>query len=244
MIRLTHALALVLALAAPAAAQTGRMYGIVTDPSGAVLPAVQIQATMKDGAGETIRSVPTDGRGAYALESLTPGSWALTMSLPGFETATHRVTVQTGDSLEWSATLQLGALQETLTITTGADSEPRRTEASVAAPPAAATPAPAPPRPGLIRVGGSIKPPRKIVNVNPVYPAELAAQGVSGVVILQGVIGPDGFMREITTLRSPNDALTLAATGALNGWQFTPTLLNGAPVAVRMTATFNFQQQF
>jgi TonB family protein len=236
-------LALILALAAPAAAQTGRVSGVVTDPSGAVLPAVQIQATMKDGAGETIRSILTDGKGTYALDNLTPGSWALTMSLPGFETAARRATVQASDSLEWSATLQLGTLQETISITAGADNGPRRVEASVPAPPA-----PTPPRasalPGVIRVGGSIKSPRKIVNVNPAYPAELAAQGVSGVVILQAVIGPDGFMREITTLRSPNDALTLAATGALNGWQFTPTLLNGAPVAVRMTATFNFKQPF
>ena len=63
-------------------------------------------------------------------------------------------------------------------------------------------------------------------------------------VILQAVIGSDGFVGEITTLRSPNEALTTAATGALNGWQFTPTLLNGTPTPVRMTVTFNFQQQF
>jgi periplasmic protein TonB len=246
MVRITLCLALVIGLAAPAVAQTGRVYGVVADESGGVLPAVEIRATMIDGGGETIRSVATDGKGSYDLGNLAPGSWTLTMSLPGFQTATRRVTVQTADSLEWSPTLELGSLQETITITTAAvNDEPRVRETPVPVPvPAVVGPQPAPLRAGApIRVGGSIKPPRKIVHVNPVYPAELAAQGVSGVVILQAVIGPDGYVRDITTLRSPHEGLTLAATGAFNGWQFTPTLLNGVPVAVRMTGTFHFQQQ-
>jgi TonB family protein len=218
---------------------------VVTDPSGAVLPAVQIQATIKDGAGETIRSIRTDGKGAYALDNLTPGSWALTMSLPGFEIATRRVIVQASDSLEWSATLQLGMLQETMLITTAADNSPRHVDTPVPAPaPAVIIPPSASAPSGVIRVGGSIKPPRKIVDVRPIYPAEAVAQGASGVVILQAVIGADGFVHDITPLRSPNDGLTIAASGALNGWQFTPTLLNGVPTPVRITATFNFQQQF
>lgn len=242
-VRLSLSLALVMALAAQAAAQTGRVTGVVTDQSGAVLPAVQIRATMKDGAGETIRTVQTDGKGTYALDNLAPGSWALTMSLPGFASATRGVSVQASDALEWSATLQLGMLQETILITTAADDSPRRVDTPVPTP-ALIAPSPAAAPAGVIRVGGSIKPPRKIVDVRPVYPAEAVAQGVSGVVILQAVIGADGFIHDITPLRSPNDGLTMAASGALNGWQFTPTLLNGVPTAARIIATFNFQQQF
>jgi TonB family protein len=242
MVRIIFCLALVMALAAPAAAQSSRIHGSVTDQSGAVLPAVEVKATMTNGSDETIRRVATDGKGSYGLDNLAPGSWALTMSLPGFETATRRVTVQTGEALEWSAMLQLGSIQETVSITTSATEPAVRRETPVPFT-AAVTPPPAP-APGAIRVGGSIKPPRKIVHVSPVYPAEAVAQGVSGVVILRAVIGADGFVRDITPLRSPNESLTLSATSAFNGWQFTPTLLNGVPMDTRITATFNFQQQF
>jgi TonB family protein len=244
MTRITVGLALFLALAAPAAAQSGRIHGVVVDSSGAVLPAVEIRAGMRDSSGETTRSVTTDAKGSYELGTLTAGVWAVTMTLPGFETATRRVEIQTSESVEWSATLEIGSIQETVTITSNSSNAPPPQQAArrtVQAPP---LPPPAPAPAGVVRVGGSIKPPRKVVNVNPVYPTDAAAQGVEGVVILRAVIGTDGFVREITQLRSPNDSLALAATGALNEWQFSPTLLNGVPVPTRITATFNFTRSF
>jgi TonB family protein len=220
----------------------------VTDQTGGVLPGVDVRATLRDNSGETTRRVVTNGAGTYDLDNLAPGAWVVTTNLPGFEASTRRVEVQAGEALDWSPVLQIGSVQETVTIITGTSREAERdnTPAPQVAPPIPLPP-PAPlaaPRPGLVRVGGSIKPPRKLVNVNPVYPSDAAATGIGGVVILSAVIGPDGLIRDISTLRSPDDSLTLAATGALNGWQFSPTLLNGTPVATRMTATFNFKQQF
>ena len=223
MVRITLAVALLAALAAPVAAQTGRVSGVVTDPSGAVLPAVELRAMQRNSGGETTHSVKTDGKGLYQLDNLAPGAWTVSMTLPGFGIATRPVTIEPGDALEWNETLQLGSLQETVSITTAPSDRPVRQEAPRPYVPPA-TPAAAPPAPaGVVRVGGSITPPRMTVRVNPVYPGDAAAQGVSGVVILQGVIGADGFVRDITTLRNPNDSLTVAATGAFNEWQFTPT---------------------
>jgi protein TonB len=62
---------------------------------------------------------------------------------------------------------------------------------------------------------------------------------VSGVVILEATIGADGHVADVRPLRSI-PILTTAASNALKGWEFTPTLLNGQPVAVVMTATFQF----
>ena len=243
MVRTTLCLAVVIGFAPAATAQTGRVSGVVTDPTGAVLPAVQIQAMLKDGAGETTRTIASDGAGRYELRNLGPGAWTLTMSLPGFETASRRATVEAGDSVEWSAMLQLGMITETVSITAAGPEATVRHEAPEPLT-AAVVPRSGPVPAGVVRVGGSIKPPRKIVDVRPMYPAEAAAQGVGGVVILQAVIGADGFVRDITPLRSPNESLTMSATAAFNGWQFTPTLLNGVPMDTRITATFNFQQQF
>jgi TonB family protein len=242
MARITLCLALLAALAAPAAAQTGRVYGSLTDETGAVLPGVEVRASLRDENGETLRTVVTDAKGAYQIDSLTPGQWTVTASLPGFETATLRQAVQNGDAIEWSKTLDIGAIQETVMITTAPTDPPVRAEARPASvPPPPPPPAPAPA--GIVRVGGSIKPPRKIVHVAPIYPADMAAQGVGGVVVVRATISTDGTVRDVTMLRSPNESLTQAATNALLGWEFTPTLLNGTPVQTRMTVTFNFQQQ-
>ena len=82
MVRITLCLAMIAALAAPAAAQSGRVYGSLTDPSGAVLPAVEVRATLRDDNGETVRSVLTDARGTFQMDGMTPGQWTMTASLP------------------------------------------------------------------------------------------------------------------------------------------------------------------
>jgi len=252
MTRISLCLVMIAALAAPAAAQSGQVSGSLTDETGAVLPAAEIRAVLRDTNGETVRSVVTDARGSYKLDVLTPGQWTITASLPGFETATRRQVVQNGDTLDWSPMMELGSLQETITIRTGdpaaaeRPSSPARPEpapaAVQAAAAAAAAAARAVPAPGSVRVGGNVKPPRKTQHVNPVYPSDAAAQGVSGVVVLKAIIDTDGTIRDVQTLRSPNDSLNLSATNAIRGWEFTPTLLNGVAVPVRMTATFNFVQ--
>jgi protein TonB len=75
--------------------------------------------------------------------------------------------------------------------------------------------------------------------VKPVYPADAMADKVQGIVILEAVIGIDGSVENARVLRSV-PRLDQAALDALLQWQFTPTLLNGAPVPVIMTVTVNF----
>ena len=87
--------------------------------------------------------------------------------------------------------------------------------------------------------GGAIKEPRKIRDVKPVYPAIARTARVSGVVILEARIAEDGTVRDVRVLRSV-PLLDVAAIGAVRQWLFTPTLLNGVPVEVVITATVNF----
>jgi len=104
-----------------------------------------------------------------------------------------------------------------------------------------ATPAPPPPSPPLVvRVGGSIKPPQKVVDVAPIYPPIAQAAHVEGLVILEAVIAEDGSVRDVRVLRS-NPLLDAAAVDAVRQWRFTPTLLNGEPVPVVMTITVAFR---
>ena len=90
-----------------------------------------------------------------------------------------------------------------------------------------------------MRVGGIIRQPQKIHHVAPVYPEIARSARVSGIVILEAVLAEDGTVRDVRVLRSV-PLLDAAALAAVREWRFTPTLLNGTPVAVVMTVTVAF----
>jgi TonB family protein len=93
-----------------------------------------------------------------------------------------------------------------------------------------------------LRVGGNIKAPTKIKNVNPVYPEDAKEARIQGVVIIEARIERDGTVGDARILRSI-PMLDEAALDAVRQWEFTPTLMNGAPVPVIMTVTINFTLQ-
>ena len=105
------------------------------------------------------------------------------------------------------------------------------------APPAPRIVAPIPVPP--VRVGSGIRAPQKIRHVAPIYPELAIRAHVDGVVILEALIAEDGSVREVKVLRS-KALLDEAAMEAVRQWRFTPTLLNGTPVAVIMTVTVTF----
>jgi TonB family protein len=93
-----------------------------------------------------------------------------------------------------------------------------------------------------VRVGGNIRTPVKTKDARPVYPDIAQSTRVQGVVILEAIIDPDGTVANARVLRSI-PLLDAAALSAVSQWQFTPTQLNGQPVAVIMTVTVNFTLQ-
>jgi protein TonB len=99
-------------------------------------------------------------------------------------------------------------------------------------------PAP-PPTPAPARLHMGMRPPRKIVDVAPVYPAFARAARVAGVVILETVIDARGQVESVRVLRSI-PMLDQAAVDAVRQWRFTPTLLNGEPIPIVMTVTVTF----
>lgn len=98
----------------------------------------------------------------------------------------------------------------------------------------------APPPPQAVRVGGQIKEPKKLKNVNPAYPDIAKQARVQGVVILECTISPQGKVTDVKVLRGI-PLLDSAAIEAVKQWVYSPTLLNGVPVPVIMTVTVNFR---
>ena len=83
------------------------------------------------------------------------------------------------------------------------------------------------------------QPPKKLVNVQPIYPQEAQDAKVTGVVVIDMILDADGTVHEAWVTQSV-PMLDQAALDAVKQWKFEPTLLNGAPVPVRITVSVNF----
>jgi protein TonB len=105
-------------------------------------------------------------------------------------------------------------------------------------PPPPPPPTPAPHVP--VRLSDGMRAPRKVANVDPVYPRVAQIAHVEGVVILEATIDARGRVMDVRVLRSV-PLLDEAAIEAVRQWIYTPTLLNGVPVPIVMTVTVNFR---
>jgi carboxypeptidase family protein len=109
-------LTLIALFPAIASAQT-TIAGTIRDASGAVLPGVTVEAASPV-LIEKIRSATSDGTGQYRITELLPGTYTVTISLPGFTTVKREGVEVTGVGvITINADLKVGDLQETITVT-------------------------------------------------------------------------------------------------------------------------------
>ena len=94
---------------------------------------------------------------------------------------------------------------------------------------------------GPLRVGGDVKAPIVINRVEPAYTAEARANHISGIVIVEAVVGKDGFVKNVLILKPLPFGLDQAAVDAVRLWQVRPGTLNGVPVDVIFNLTVNFK---
>jgi hypothetical protein len=108
--------ALVMLAPAVAHAQT-TIAGTVRDASGAVLPGATVEAASPV-LIEKVRSAVSDGTGQYRITELLPGTYTVTISLPGFTTVRREGVEVTGVGvITINADLKVGEIQETITVT-------------------------------------------------------------------------------------------------------------------------------
>ena len=97
----------------PAFAQTptGRISGVVRDPSAVPREAVTVRATNR--VTGTTRSATTGPDGAYTIAGLAPGAYTVTGSLIGFRRATS-ADVQVEGAVTIDAATEAARLQESI----------------------------------------------------------------------------------------------------------------------------------
>src|SRR5262245_5415100 len=94
---------------------TAQISGTVADPSGAVLPGVEVTATQVDTG--VARSAVTNETGAYVLPNLIVGPYKLEAALPGFRTFVQTgIVLQVNSNPAINIVLQVGQVSETVEV--------------------------------------------------------------------------------------------------------------------------------
>jgi carboxypeptidase family protein len=90
--------------------------GVVKDTTGAVMPGVTVEAS-SPALIEKTRSVVTDSAGQYKIVDLSPGTYEVSFTLPGFKTIRRGSVVLEGTfTAQVNAELQVGAVEESVTV--------------------------------------------------------------------------------------------------------------------------------
>jgi protein TonB len=228
----------------PAPAQTFFFSGVISDQTDGLLPGVQVML-LNEGSepieeNGRVRVALSDANGHFEFVGLPPGNYTWRATLPGFKSVQGRIAIA-DQNVYQSVTLALGTLTELVTIRAAASDAPTGLGTAVSRP--ADSPRALEPVfscGGGHIVGGVIRAPAKIKHIAPRYPAELAAAGIGGVVILETVIDTNGFVSSVYLLKSAQPALDQAAIDAVREWAFTPARLNCTAVEVMYNVTASF----
>ena len=83
----------------------------------------------------------------------------------------------------------------------------------------------------LVKLIGSVKPPRALYTPEPKYPKGAKKQGI---VVLAATVGSNGRVYDPKVLRSLDPSLDASAIETVKAWKFAPATQDGIPVSVQM----------
>jgi len=104
------------ALAFAASASAATISGLISDSTGAALPATRV--TLKALATGQETTVETDASGRYTVDVAAPGSYLVIVFRSGFSEAARTVVIERAeDKIDLPMALELGVLSDQVTVT-------------------------------------------------------------------------------------------------------------------------------
>jgi hypothetical protein len=79
---------------AAAQVEAGQLAGIVSDPSGAVVPSATV--SVKNVGTNAVRTVKTETNGSYVISALEPAIYEVTIEAKGFSLYTSQLEITVG----------------------------------------------------------------------------------------------------------------------------------------------------
>jgi hypothetical protein len=115
--RVCLSIVLLAAMVAAASAQDfrGAITGKITDQQGGLLPGVTVTVTNNE--TKVVTNTVTNETGGYSLMYLAPGTYTVVAELQGFKKAVReKIEVRLGDRLELEFKMDVGRVEETITV--------------------------------------------------------------------------------------------------------------------------------
>ena len=199
--------------------------GFVQDLSGSRIPQALVLIT--DAGREVAEATTAGADGSFRIEGLAPSpSYEIEVRGPvGFEPYVQALDLTADQHLD--VMLNVEPIVEAIVIS---------------GPPPQAESGQRSKRRTRIRVGGKVERRGSFTHVPPIYPADAEREGISGTVLMEGVIGKEGRVVGLSTLNSlVDERLVAAASDAVLQWRYDPTLLNGRPVEAPMAVSVAFE---
>jgi hypothetical protein len=208
--------------------------GSTADQNGR--PIKDVRLVLSNAAAQTKNEVRSDASGHYEFVGVPAGSYALMFESIGMSTLKREgLAIAAGQAVQVNGVLRIGTIQETITVTSAPDERPPVREFANAR--ANQKPDPC----AAAMNGGCIRPPVKIKDVRPVYPAGSSG----GTVELSATIGTDGRVSNVDVVGNGGGGaadlrLADAAALAVSQWEFIETHLDGQPIETTMKVHVRF----
>ena len=104
------------ALRAHSPAPSATLHGMVTDPSGAVIPGASVIVS----SGDSVHTVSTDETGQYTVSGLAPGHYRVHVHSSGFSIfGSSGLVLAPGYETEADAQLTISPSRQVVTVTAG-----------------------------------------------------------------------------------------------------------------------------
>ncbi len=95
---------------------TGGLTGVITDPSGGVLPDVTVEIT-NERTGKVERSIKSEADGSYSATLLPPGTYSLRVEVANFkQSLIAGVPVRSNETSRQDVKVEIGNITETVRI--------------------------------------------------------------------------------------------------------------------------------